>query len=553
MRYARRGVWTMLRPLSAALILVACVAAVGAASGGPAAARERATPVPSTAAVYAISGRGWGHGVGMSQWGAYGFAQRGFGYARIVTHYYPGTSLGRAPVSRVRVLLVADRKTVTVASDQPLQLRDGLGQTYELPAGSYGFGPGFRINVDATKPQPLPGPLLFTPSGGVLRLNGKRYRGSFEAAADKGTVRVVNVVGLEAYLYGVVPDEVPHTWPAEALKAQAVVARSYALAQRKSGAFDLYDDTRSQVYNGIDAEEPQTNAAVNATAGQVLLYNGRVATAYFFSTSGGRTANVVDVWGSNVPYLVSVPDPYDDHSPHHAWGPYRFTAATLAKAIGVRGRLLDVRTEVNASARVDALVGVGTVGESRITGSDARRKLGLRSTWFRVGVLSLEHPTTPVPYGGRGRISGVARDLAGTALEQRVASGAWQRVAAVTPGAEGRFAVAVKPATTTQYRLANGPIATPAIQVAVAPLVKLAPPRDATALRGTVTPAVAGLVVSIQRKGVSAWVEVARAATDPQGAFEARLRLVPGTYRARVVPGRGFAAGVSAVLDVVPQ
>ena len=534
------------------VVLVWLVAALAASSSAHAreTAVAAASPAPTTP-TFAITGRGWGHGVGMSQWGAYGFAQRGYDYARIVGHYYRGTSLGRAPVSRVRVLLVEGRATVNISSEQPFTVRDDLGQSYELRAGAVAFGPGFRINVDGTKPQPLPGPVTFTPGSAPLRLNGKRYRGSFEVAAIRTKLRVINSLGLEAYLYGVVPDEVPHTWPSEALKAQAVVARSYALAQRKTGAFDLYDDTRSQVYNGIDAEEPQTNAAVNATAGQVLLYGGRIATAYFFSTSGGRTANVADVWGATVPYLVSVPDPYDSASPHHSWGPYRFTPARLAQAIGVRGPLLDVRTTVNGSARVDRLVGVGALGEASISGSDARRKLGLRSTWFRVGVLALDRPTRALVYGSSAQLTGIARGLSGVTLEQRASATVWERAAAVTSRPDGRFAVTVKPLASASYRLAAGTVRSAEVRVAVAPLVRLAQPREPGSLSGTVRPVLRGAAVIIERRAGAVWRQVATARVDERGSFAALLDLVPGTYRARTSPGRGFVTGYSQLLDVV--
>src|SRR5439155_432638 len=121
---------------------------------------------------------------------------------------------------------------------------------------------------------------------------------------------------------GVVPWEMPHRWNPEALKTQAVAARSYALATLKRGRpFDLFADTRDQVYGGIRAESDATNAAIGATAGQVLTYAGRPALTYYFSTSGGRTAAAIDVlpWAPRVPYLVSVADPYDGLSPHHAW------------------------------------------------------------------------------------------------------------------------------------------------------------------------------------------------------------------------------------------
>ena len=170
------------------------------------------------------------------------------------------------------------------------------------------------MKVDqAQPPKALPGPLVFLPRRDAARVRRQAVPRPAPGQSPSKSLQLVNSVGLEPYLYGVVPREMPSLWPAEALKAQAVAARSYALAIRKTGAFDLYADTRSQVYGGVAAETPTTNAAVDATAGQVLLYEGKVATTLFFSTSGGRTASIEDVWsrGEAVPYLVSVPDPYD--------------------------------------------------------------------------------------------------------------------------------------------------------------------------------------------------------------------------------------------------
>ena len=126
----------------------------------------------------------------------------------------------------------------------------------------------------------------------------------------------------------------PSAWPPEALKAQAVAARSYALANLAKGKdYDLYADTRSQVYGGLDAEVPATNDAVDATKGEVVLYDGKVANTLFFSTSGGRTASAAETTGTGVPYLVSVVDPYDTASPYHDWGPVLFDAAKVAKQL----------------------------------------------------------------------------------------------------------------------------------------------------------------------------------------------------------------------------
>ena len=541
--------------LRRALLLTTCLALAttslaGARPGAP--AHRSATAPPS----FFISGRGWGHGVGMSQWGAYGFAQRGTTYDKILAHYYRSTTLGRAPVARVRVLLGEGLKALAVASDSPFSVRDGTGAVYQLEPGPYAFGPALKLQVDpAQPPKALTGPLLFLPGATPLKYGGKQYRGQLQVNPGKSSLQLVNTVGLEAYLYGVVPREVPSGWPVEALKAQAVVARSYALAVRKSGAYDLYPDTRSQVYGGVAAEKPTTNAAVDATAGQVLLYEGKVATTFFFSTSGGRTASVEDVWagGEAIPYLVGVPDPYDNASPHHTWGPFSFTAAKLTSTFKVPGELLDVRVTLNPSQRVDELTLVSTLGEVVVPGDVARTKLALRSTWFRVGVLVLEPPTVPVEYGAKLKLKGVARSAGSqVTLEQRVSAQLWEPAARLKPGAGGALAATVKPLVSTDYRLSvSATLFGAPVRVSVAPRVRLQPVTVATALRGLVRPVVPGTRVDVQRLVGSSWRAAASTTLDEAGAFEARLDLTPGTYRARVAPGRGLVAGVSPALRVV--
>lgn len=532
----------ILAPLTICAVLVA-------ASAAP----SQTVAPPGATPTFVFSGRGWGHGVGMSQYGAFGFAQHGFQYERILAHYYRGTALGRVPAARLRVLLLEGRKALTVSSDGPLSVRDATGETYELEPGRIKLGPALRVAVGEEEPRALPPPLLFSAGAEPLALNGKRYRGTLEISLDKGKLRAINGVGLEAYLNGVVPDEVPSDWPAEALKAQAVVARSYALAVRKPGLFDLYADVRSQVYGGLDAEEPATTAAVQATAGRVVTYAGKVATTYFFSTSGGRTANVADVWsGTPVPYLVSVPDPYDSASPHHTWGPVTFATARLTKALEVPGRLLDIHTTLNASGRVATLVAVGTEGEAIVPATELRRTIGLRSTWFQLGALALDPVAKPLVYGSRTSLTGLARGLPGVTLEQRAGSTLWEPGGPVAAGADGRFAVPVKPEASTEYRLVSGTVRSARVRLAVAPLVRLTPPTDAAALRGTVRPLLPGATAVVQRLEGTAWREVARASVDEAGAFEARFSLAAGTYRARVAPGRGFVPGVSPPLDVSP-
>src|SRR5438093_828372 len=404
-------------------LLLVSVLLLGAASASPA---RVADATPAGPATFVVTGHGWGHGVGFSQYGAYGYAQKGTGYAKIVLHYFPGTTLGAAPVSRVRVLLTSGLKSLQLGSAQDFRVRDATGALHDVAAGTYTLTPALKLAVDGeTKPRALPGPLVFQPGAAPLQLKHP-YRGAIQVDTPDGKLRAINLVGLEQYLYGVVPSEMPFSWHPEALKAQAVAARSYALATRKTGAFDLYPDTRSQVYLGIDHEKPSTNSAVDATAGQVVLYQGEVAKTYFFSTSGGRTASAEDVWGEPVPYLVSVPDPYDSISPYHNWGPFAFTGAKLAKLLKIKGQqVIDLQPELNASGRIKTLNVVGTKSTIPVDGATLRKSLGLRSTWFSVGVLSLTAPNAPVVYGSRVRLNGIARGLGQAMLQQQQQGTAW--------------------------------------------------------------------------------------------------------------------------------
>src|SRR5262249_10539004 len=148
-----------------------------------------------------------------------------------------------------------------------------------------------------------------------------------------GHLQIVNALSLDNYVKGVVTGEMPHDWPAAALQAQAVAARSYAVATLGAGKI-LYTDERSQVYGGGNGESPQAVQAVTATKNQVLMYQGQVATTFFSSSSGGRTTAITDLvpGAKPVSYLVSKADPYDSVSPWHTWGPVVFTGAQISKA-----------------------------------------------------------------------------------------------------------------------------------------------------------------------------------------------------------------------------
>ena len=540
------------RFLLAALVSASLFAGsvVGYSSDGT----TRVQAPPRGTPTFVVSGRGWGHGVGLAQWGAYGFAQHGLTYDQILAHYYTGTTLGPAPVARVRVMLAEARRRLTVSSEAPFTVRDGIGQLWHLAAGEQTFGPGLLLRTtDVPQPQQLPAPLLFLPGSSPLRLAGSPYRGQLAVSVANGSLRAVNSVGLEGYLFGVVPSEMPHTWHPEALKAQAVAARSYALAVRKTGSwFDLYPDTRSQVYRGIAGEKASTTVAVQETAGEVVMYGGRVATTYFYSSSGGRTAAAEEVWGSPVPYLVSVDDPYDTISPHHRWGPVVIPAGRLGKALRSPGKLTDVRIAKGASGYVRTVTAVGSRGESSATGSEVRRALDLRSSWFRIGVLSLATPDAPVTFGGRVSLNGVARSLPAVQVEQREGRAAWRPMGPVARGPNGSVTVAAKPRAPTDYRLASGVARSRLAHVAVAPLVRFRGMKDASTLHGYTRPLFPGATVAVQRLDGSRWTTVARAPVDAGGRFDAQLTLSPGDYRARLAPGGGFVPGVSRTLHVGP-
>jgi stage II sporulation protein D len=539
----------LLAALVSASLLAGSVVGYSGDANARAQAPLRATPT------FVVSGRGWGHGVGLAQWGAYGYAQHGMTYDQILAHYYTGTSLGSATVARVRVMLAEGSRRLTIASAAPFTVRDGIGQLWHLAAGEQTFGPGLLLRtMDVPQPQQLPPPLQFLPGSSPLRLGGSPYRGQLLVSVANGSLRAVNSVGLEGYLFGVVPSEMPYTWLPEALKAQAVAARSYALAVRKSGSwFDLYADTRSQVYLGIAHEKASTTAAVQATAGEVVLYGGRVATTYFYSSSGGRTAAADEVWqGPPVPYLVSVDDPYDTISPYHRWGPFSISAARLGKALRSPGRLTDVRIAKAPSGYVRTVTAVGSQGEASATGSEVRRALGLRSPWFRIGVLSLATPDAPVTFGGRVSLNGVARSLPTVELEQREGRTPWRPMGPVARGPNGSVTVAARPRAPTDYRLASGAARSRLAHVAVAPLVRFRGMRDASTLRGFTRPLFPGAKVAVQRLEGGRWTTVVRAPIDASGYFDARLTLSPGDYRARLAPGHGFVPGVSPTLRVGP-
>src|SRR5262245_42906159 len=189
-----------------------------------AASAAQTANVPPQWPLFVLDGGGWGHGVGMSQWGAYGQALEGRTHAQILSTYYPGTSLEPTQPRSVRVLVVASTKTARLSSDAGLRIRDAAGKAHDLAPGEVTIGPRLAVDVDGERTA-LPGPLTISSiGGGPIELQGTGYRGRITLSSDGKTLQAINLVPLELYLQGVVPGEMPRGWPLEALKAQAVAA-----------------------------------------------------------------------------------------------------------------------------------------------------------------------------------------------------------------------------------------------------------------------------------------------------------------------------------------
>jgi stage II sporulation protein D len=334
-----------------------------------------------------VKGHGFGHGVGMSQYGAYGYATRGFGYRAILAHYYTGTTVGKLGGPRVvRVLVGIDGGDVGFSGATGAcgrSLDQGGVYAARLVGGTVRLrGGGGRALANCGAKLRAAGP-------GTIRIDGRAYRGALEVVptkSDPGSLNAINVVAVDQYVKGVIANESPPSWPMAALEAQAVAARSFALATSVDGnGFDLYDDTRSQVYGGIESETARSNTAITTTRGQVVLYQGEIAQTFFSACSGGHTESVQNVFfGPPVPYLVGVPDPYDGACPLHAWT-LRFTGAEISAKLGayLDGRLKQiVVTKRGTSPRIVQARLVGTGGTTPIRGDQLQSALGAYDRWM---------------------------------------------------------------------------------------------------------------------------------------------------------------------------
>lgn len=245
--------------------------------------------------------------------------------------------------------------------------------------------------------------------GGHVKIEGKRYRGVFEIKAHgKAGLTVVNILPLENYLYGVIPKEISPAWPLEAIKAQAVAARSYAFAsagKHQDQGFDVCSTVHCQVYGGRDSEAERSNQAIDATRGMMVTYKDVVITAFFHSSSGGHTENSENIWGTQFPYLRGVTD-FDQQSPRFSWE-RRISAAKLSGLLKASGKNIGSLTVIElsplspqpifandrgVSGRVKSISLTGPDGKVQLSGAKFSSLLGLPSSLFDITVVSSSQP-----------------------------------------------------------------------------------------------------------------------------------------------------------------
>jgi stage II sporulation protein D len=318
----------------------------------------------------------------MSAYGAYGFGKHGRGYRQILGHYYRGIRVARVRRPRLVRVLLASRSGDVVFS----RATAACGRRLRPRRAYRAHRSGGTVRLLSRRGRELArcGRRLHADSGGQIRIGGLgAYRGALEAVPGGSGLYVVNHLNVDNYARGSIPAEVPPSWPMPTLRAFAVAIRSIALSTDVGGTlFDLYADTRTQVYEGVEVESPRTDSAVRSTRGEVAKFRGAVAQTTYFSASGGRTESGF-LGGPEVPYLQSVRDPFDHYSPQHRWT-FRFTQAEMNLRLGgyVPGSLQRiVVTKRGDSPRIDYARLVGSGGRSRIRGDTLAAALGLYDRW----------------------------------------------------------------------------------------------------------------------------------------------------------------------------
>lgn len=411
-----------------ALILVGVVAPLPAAAD---------TAVSPKSGVFTLSGRGHGHGWGMSQYGAYGAATKGLTWQQILAFYYTGTALAtQSTTQQIRVWISADHDSdLHVVPASGLKVSSTGGGSYELPIGYTAwravrpkstlvlqyFSSSSGSWVTDSKNTLAQGTWTFQNTAKIVKVrltdgSYREFRGTVSVFLYGTGTRTVNRLAMEDYLKSVVPSEMPTSWHANAVRSQAVAARSFA-ARTKAGVassakWDVCDTVNCQVYKGYATtvggtrtvhETSNGNAAVLATAGQIVKYGSEIALTQFSSANGGHSAP------GSYPYLKAQPDPYDGVIKSQAWTKTLTTSAVAAAypSVGTVKQLQVVARDGYGpyGGRVESIKIIGSTTSVTDTGSAFRFKVRtsddqpLRSTLFTItGATGTAYETFPRRY-----------------------------------------------------------------------------------------------------------------------------------------------------------
>lgn len=321
----------------------------------------------------------------------------------------------------VKVAILKGKDSVTVTGNR-LRIRINgkrsirIGSKIEIAAAPGGYKAGGKVyRADGLEV-----------SGNVIRVNGRPYRGSISVIKEGGHLTVVNRLGMEAYIMGIINHEISSSWPIESVKAQAVAARSYAYEKLKSRAdmpYHLESNVMDQVYGGSGSEDSAARNAVTETRGEVLFYGGAVAQALYHSSCGGHTESAGNLWGKDIPYLRGVGDEFCTDAPDYFWT-YRTYLEYILATIRERGYKVDDKRmikimERNRSGRVRRL----EIGGVKMSGKVFREMIGynrIKSTKFHVDMEEDE-----VIFHGSGSGHGVgmcqwgAKGMAGEGFDYR--------------------------------------------------------------------------------------------------------------------------------------
>ncbi|MCX7749786.1 MAG: SpoIID/LytB domain-containing protein [Clostridia bacterium] len=323
---------------------------------------------------------------------------------QVWTGFYPDIASAQADIkNKLEVVLGAGEYKVIQPLNTSIVVSNSRGKTLLLFSSSTG--------VLQMKPIIENSPYIF-------KINNKKtYRGDIEVRRQTGSdMSVINILPLEQYLYGVVPSEIESNSNVEALKAQAVAARTYALNsigdKHSHLEIDVCDTTCCQVYKGFGGEAPSTNKAVEDTKGRIVTYNGKPASVFYFSSSGGWTEDVKNVWGSSIPYLVSVEDKYESGKSWHYNWEVSYTAEKLkgifeGRGLGLGDILGITATKTSEAGRITELVVTGSKKNKKYEKNDCRSFLSLDSQWYTVTtdadtmIKSKEAPPLKTQLGGK--------------------------------------------------------------------------------------------------------------------------------------------------------